>query len=629
MADTEFRAPSARDLEPTFVNPLDTASHRFSRISSAAASTRSWVLMNQQSPPPPPVEPIPLPEPVSALTPVSTTTPRPLPEPPRRIDILDSTDGEHMEVPTPGEAEAALGYQWTTGRGAKAREKGFVGGFVSGLRRLPRALVRTRRARRGTLGTEQTDGETELSGNTLPRYVSNPPTPVVAEANVRFLRPGGLDTTTDDSRRPRHPSFRLDPPAEDVQQVVTPVVLHPDDTHSEGEGMPGDFPQGPPDTPYEPPLENPYDHDVTPSNHPISPPALSPHPSRAGDHLALPLDGDEPVSVHAHPLPADDYRRMSAADAAHGQARSGTTISSGSFSTESPSFSNELSGFHRFFNALHLMPWVATDRITVDYQPKSKPRVGVSWYQPAPPADAALDRERAPISPASEEDHRRHRRRRTHHHHRETVPPNASPATPPVAYGIPVTYAPYSAFSPPHQPLPPRPSSPRRRSSPRPRAQAHQTRSRHHHRRSGAYHTPAPPQNQTFLPAPQVPAPVYVIQTSPQSTAFTGSPPPPGMPGQDGSAAGTVGSGSGSGSKRTSAAGSGSAQLLAPVYMQMQMMPGAGAGGNNGHGHGERSVAFFPASPGLAYAYPYPYAAAAAYPSPGSPHVHGHGQGHG
>ncbi|KAJ7617022.1 hypothetical protein FB45DRAFT_1104099 [Roridomyces roridus] len=50
MADAEFRAQSARDLKPTWVKPLDTASHRFSRISSAAASTRLWVLMNQQEP---------------------------------------------------------------------------------------------------------------------------------------------------------------------------------------------------------------------------------------------------------------------------------------------------------------------------------------------------------------------------------------------------------------------------------------------------------------------------------------------------------------------------------------------------------------------------------------------------
>ncbi|KAJ6521800.1 hypothetical protein DFH09DRAFT_1192227, partial [Mycena vulgaris] len=44
MADLELRAPAR---EPTFVKPIDTASHRRSRVShdSAAASTRSWVLM--------------------------------------------------------------------------------------------------------------------------------------------------------------------------------------------------------------------------------------------------------------------------------------------------------------------------------------------------------------------------------------------------------------------------------------------------------------------------------------------------------------------------------------------------------------------------------------------------------
>ncbi|KAJ7466136.1 hypothetical protein B0H11DRAFT_2048569 [Mycena galericulata] len=699
MADTEFRAPPSPAREPTFVKPLDTASRRRSRAShdSAAASTRSWVLMTQQNPPPP-AEPIPLPEPVPALAPgpgpmLTPTTPtpqgRPLPEPPRRISVLGSTGtgAEHMavEVPSPDAAAAGLGYQWTAARGAKAREahqhregKSFVGGFVSGLRRLPRALVRTRngtgtgngnvnvRARRGTAGTEGTEGTegTGMTGNTLPRYASNPPTPVVDAASVAFMRNQDGDRRgvggVEEGRR-LHPSFRVDPPEEDLQQaIVTPIVYKPEEEDGPvgGDVMPGAL---------DAPLENPYDREFVASTHipaaiSTGPGAASPHPSRADDRLTLPapaLDGDEPVSVHAHPLPAEDYRRMSAQDVAAGQPNSRTTISSGSFSSRnSPSFSAELSGAHRFFQALHLLPWVATDRVTADYRPKAKAREGESWYHPAAEPGARgledgeeeqedeVEREhgeRAAVhSPASGSDapprrytHTRTRsppRHRTHRRATTSPDPPPPPATPPLPFAYNYSY--YPAFSP-LPPQPQTPPSPPQQSRRPPSGRAHTRSSRPHahrqHRRSATYHAHSPgswsPPAPTMLPAP--PAPVYIIQATPPlphalpPSALASTPPAlnasasplPGSGGMDaGVDAGARAEGDAHGHGHGHAYGYGAqGAMLAPVYMQMPVQMQYPYTYPSASPPSQRSSGSPP--PGQGYTFTYPYA----YPSSASP----------
>ncbi|KAJ7670103.1 hypothetical protein DFH06DRAFT_1321122 [Mycena polygramma] len=626
MADTEFRT-SPR--EPTFVKPLDTPSRRRSRASydSAAASTRSWVLMTQQSPPPP-VAPIPVPEPVPSLAPAPTPGSRPLPEPPRRTSaVLDESGAEHMAVELPADP---VGYQWTTGRAAKAREaraqvapkesKGFVGGFVSGLRRLPRALVRTKRPRRGTMNTEGTEEGTEgtrMTGNTLPQYASTPPTPVVAETGVVYTR-GALGTPADNAdmaRRPRHPSFRVVPPPDDVQGTAAlPIQCDPNER---GEGHTIlEFPQSP--------LENPYDREATSVPSPANP---SPHLSRASGHLT-PADpaGDEPASVQIHPLPTDDYRRMSAVDAA--QAQSPTTINSAaSFSADSPSFSTELNSPRRFLTALQVMPWVAPERITVDFQPRPKTKALVSWYRPEGEAESApAERARAleidaprPTSPSNTP------RTRSPPHHRTHRRAATSPS-PPLPAAAPYGGYSFAAYYPAPSPPPTQTHTSRSRSRPR----------RHHHRRSATYPHPqqspgpwVPPQ---LLPAP--PAPVYIIQASPAPTA---SPPhaPHSTAGSvhatPGSAHATPGSSPRSDAHKPVGA---QAQMLAPVYMQMQLMPGTGqlafvpgpqpgesgtryagnpgyAGYGYGAGYGDRA-----GGGGNGYGYGYGYGSPIAMPAP-------------
>ncbi|KAJ7738138.1 hypothetical protein B0H16DRAFT_99453 [Mycena metata] len=578
-------------FEQNLVKPLDAASRRRSRAShdSAAASTRSWVLMNQQSPPPP-VEPVPIPDPVAfpALTPVTVS--RPLPEPPRRISAVDEPGAEHMTVEVPNASQVG-GNQWTTGRAAKAREarahkdkdahregKGFVGGFVNGLRRLPRALVWTRRPRgytNNTEGTEGTDG-TGMTGNTLPRYASSPPTPVVPAtgSTLGFVRgvlatpgtQGPAALSVGSERRPRHPSFRVVPPEEDVQQgIVTPVICDPDPEHGEGEAMPGalEFPQTP--------MENPYDRE--PTSAPA--PAASPHLNRVDDRLAAAadVDEDEPASVHVHPLPTVDYRRMSSHDLAT-RPHSRTTINSESaFSSDSPSFSSELHGVRRFFHALHLLPWVAPDRVTVDYfPPRPKTKESVSWYHPETQSagrDLEQPRDQLRSSPRHASGRANHDSPRTsppHRSHRRAATSTDVPApSPPASYGYPFAY--YPAFSPSPPPTQPthgsrRPVSPRLR-SPRPHSSPHAHR---HRRRSAAYHA-SPPQ---WLPPPLLPppGPMYIVQATPSPPASL--PPHPHTPSQQSHSGATQGD---SPAAQHAAA---QMQMLAPVYMQMQVVPGAG-----------------------------------------------------
>jgi hypothetical protein len=122
MADPEFRLGPP---DPPFVKALDAATRRRSRAShgSAAASTRSWTLMNQQGQPP-------LPRPSPSRSPVGTGAASAAGTPRggvghMSIDVASATEAEEMR------------YKW--GAGKHREGNGFVGGFVSGLRRMPPA----------------------------------------------------------------------------------------------------------------------------------------------------------------------------------------------------------------------------------------------------------------------------------------------------------------------------------------------------------------------------------------------------------------------------------------------------------------------------------------------------------
>jgi hypothetical protein len=71
-----------------------------------------------------------------------------------------------------------------------------------------------------------------MTGNTLPRYTSNPSTPVAGPSNTQYFQDGQMhvlpSTTTTPHPQPatytppntqrRHPSFRVTPPSEVIEQ---------------------------------------------------------------------------------------------------------------------------------------------------------------------------------------------------------------------------------------------------------------------------------------------------------------------------------------------------------------------------------------------------------------------------
>ncbi|EAU86599.1 hypothetical protein CC1G_07795 [Coprinopsis cinerea okayama7 len=223
-------------------NPLDSIRRSFTRASgyshpiTATNSTRSWVQNTQQNPPPPP----PPEESVvdSSLSPPARP-PRPLPTPQgppqhhqnafnQRLSALHTVNADPREDEDEFDEEeeymnidanvSGAQYGWPSsnvdGRGAflprrmlthsppplsdtnnsNKQHKSFVGGFVRGLRKLPKKLVggggsagygatgekRRLFRRRGTFGTE--DGAETVTA-TLPKYQSNPPTPVAGPSS--------------------------------------------------------------------------------------------------------------------------------------------------------------------------------------------------------------------------------------------------------------------------------------------------------------------------------------------------------------------------------------------------------------------------------------------------------------
>jgi len=92
--------------------------------------------------------------------------------------------------------------------------------------------------------------------------------------------------------------------------------------------------------------------------------------------------------VSAHPLPADDYLKMALSPTSNDQ-----TVTSGTTYSYDPSFSSDLSPLARFFKTLYRMPWIAHDRVTVDYRPdegllgakkakkKKKGKRMTTWYR--------------------------------------------------------------------------------------------------------------------------------------------------------------------------------------------------------------------------------------------------------
>lgn len=180
------------------------------------------------------------------------------------------------------------------------------------------------------------------------------------------------------------------------------------------------------------PFQNPeVSRPIAPEGQPVMVPTAEP-PLTSTIPLVNPGPIQSPVS--AHPLPTDDYMKMTLSP------DSKTATSGTSFSYD-PSFSSDLSPFARFFKAFYRMPWISHDRVTVDYLPdmgligsrmkakKRKVKRLSTWYRSmvarSRRSSATIDllgneeyRKRKERHTKSRRRHRHHHSSSSRHHHR-------------------------------------------------------------------------------------------------------------------------------------------------------------------------------------------------------------------
>ncbi|KAG6896831.1 hypothetical protein C0992_005786 [Termitomyces sp. T32_za158] len=364
-------------------------------------------------PPPPPDEPLSPPAQTPRPTADQLASPgrtlRPLPDPHLQAHHrqLHTNNVDHIPA-TPEDEE-----EWMNIDGANpGRERGFVGGFVSGLRRLPKVVLKYRNFgdkrkyfRRDIYGSGGTlTNGTFTNGtdtvNTLPLYASNPSTPI-AVSSTRFMEalempvphppeaPTPLIPATSLSQRRHHPSFRISPPsADDHQHAVEPPVApaHPS-TPAEIPGRSSNAV-----TIYNIPEQEDYQTEEPALPLPAATPnrlSNSQSQNPRSPAASIPADGHTPGSpVFVPPQPTPDYRKMTISPSPHP-----TGMVSAAPHPE-PSFSSQLSPMKSFLIKLYRLPWIAPERVTEDYQPGGRDaryritggvkRPMSSWYKGTP-----------------------------------------------------------------------------------------------------------------------------------------------------------------------------------------------------------------------------------------------------
>lgn len=359
----EFAEFREQHREPSFIRPIDgrpvdpAGRDAMSRLSRQ--STRSWVYASQHNPPEaPPPEPIPYPTPAMNA---------------RGLAELDP-DEEYMTVdPNGPDLESGIHPARVGSPNSRSGRRGFVGGFVRGLTKLPRVVIgygseKRKQARRGTetMITEGgTTGETSATGiSTLPRYDS---TPEVAPSNGQYVE--NMDMPIEEPALAPNRHHRT--PSSATERPVGPRDPQEGDTAS-------------------------FHHDTIPSGPGV----------------------DSPVLVE--PQPASDYAKMDSP-----------------VHTESEtSFTSQVSRLHKFFRDINDLPWVSS-RVTADYIPgeshrrsysHDRPKPVASWY--THPHHQSVDLLSGATSPTSPGTRSRHRAYPTGAHMRGSAPTLAYPNVP-------------------------------------------------------------------------------------------------------------------------------------------------------------------------------------------------------
>jgi hypothetical protein len=440
---------------------------------SASASTRSWVMSNQMNLPQPPLQR----SSSSGLTPFHG--PRPLPEPQsvRRTPVRYPTpaieDEEAAEDRPIGPSSLGMQYcqqpEEPAGGGdnytspispPKRGGRSLIGGLMSGLMRLPTALriggggrkSKKRNARQGTLGTTDTSSPITgiTTGNTLPRYLSNPS---IRPSNPQFAHrlsiavangalPPDASPSAFQTRPHPQPNPSIGPFQPNRNPSPPPLLNHPFERHpgTPRPKVPTIIRVTPPsanediteerisDLYDEPTAEHPQYENLAPSNpitnlndtratvmvynnsddsHESNPTIIPPVQPTHGPRVSYASQPtprtsgrirDEPPPLPTTPFatpPLSPPRGVSSVEvpkgllSPHPTSHYTTTTMASHYD---PSFASHLTPIEKFFKGLYNLPWVARERVTIDYRPgdsnraKIKVRGGVkrpmsSWYR--------------------------------------------------------------------------------------------------------------------------------------------------------------------------------------------------------------------------------------------------------
>jgi len=323
-------------------------------------------------------------------------------------------------------------------QGPRPKPKRAFGGFFKGLKRLPKLLGgggggnrrqdkgKGRLVRRGTFGTEGTSTTVTATamtrGNTLPRYLSNPS---IGPSNPQFahrlsmavangsLPPEATPAVFHVRNNPEGPQFPVvtvtapslegeeadfygdeaptndesvpQPYPDDLQERTTMMVYSDSQAPTVMQAPTQPVISPPPPTPpvqvIPPPptmrVSYPVDLPTRANAQAQAEPPLVPTPAPLRRILSPPRTA--PVSILSprgilSPAPTSDYT-VSAAPSFYGR-----------------SFESDLGPVEKFFKGLYHLPWVAHERLTVDYRPgesdraKNKVKRGIkkpmaSWYR--------------------------------------------------------------------------------------------------------------------------------------------------------------------------------------------------------------------------------------------------------
>jgi hypothetical protein len=327
----EYRDLS-REGEPSFLRPIDSVPSgprdpMSPRYGPTHRRSPSWVSINQPAAPPPPPQPIPIPTPV--------TNARDLPE---------VSDEEHMTVDPDEIADLDLAMNQKTA--ALNRRRGFVGGFVSGLRRLPKAMLKSYTPERKPVRQATTNTVTTTSS--LPQYTEHEQAnPDIGPNVVTFV-----DTTPVEEPAPMedeeleyqshysHITHHTQPSYQEPHHSHSGETEHDHHIHNTGledQTLGQDHPDG---------ETTVVQHEAPPATV-VNSPQFS-MTSDYGNNMTLPTHSPSDVSIGTH------FARV-----------------------------------HKFFRDMNDLPWVSSSRIAVDFVPGeenrkrfygSKPQA--SWYSP-------------------------------------------------------------------------------------------------------------------------------------------------------------------------------------------------------------------------------------------------------